>query len=51
MWSSLAVSRIPPGRDRDDAVKRRDIAAMYMIPGQIAEAKRLAREWMEKHKR
>ena len=48
MWSSLAVSRIPPGRDRDDAVKNRDIAAMYMTPDQIAEAKRLAREWKPK---
>ncbi len=50
MWSSLAVSRIPPGRDRDDAVKRRDIAAIYMTPAQIAEAERLAREWTAKQK-
>ena len=36
-------------RDRDDAVKRRDIAAIYLTTDQIAEAQRLAREWTAKH--
>ncbi len=51
MWLSLAASRLPPGSDRDTAVKNRDIIAKLMTPAQIAEAQRLAREWMEKLKR
>ncbi len=32
-----------------DAIKSRDIVAGKMTPAQIAEAQKLAREWMEKH--
>jgi hypothetical protein len=49
MWYNLAASRLPPGTDRDGAVKNRDILSAWMTPVQLAEAKRLAREWMEKH--
>ena len=49
MWFSLAASRYPPGPDRDFAAKHRDFAATKLTPAQIAEAQRLAREWMEKH--
>lgn len=45
MWSNLAASRWPPGEERDDAVRNRDIAAAKMTPAQVAEAQRLAREW------
>ena len=31
------------------AVKGRDIVAGLMTPAQIAEAQRLAREWLEEH--
>jgi len=48
VWFNLAVSRHPPGKDRDDSVKNRDIAAKLMTPAQIAEAQRLAREWKPK---
>ena len=48
MWYNLAASRLPPGKDRDDSVKNRDIAAEKMTPAQIAEAQRLAREWKPK---
>ena len=51
MWSNLAASRLLPGSDRDMAVKNRDIVAAKMTPELIAEAQRLAREWMEMHKR
>ena len=51
MWISLAASRFPPGADRDRAINGRDVVANWMTPGQIAEAKRLAREWKPKHKR
>ena len=51
MWYNLAASRLPPGTDRDGAVKNRDILSAWMTPVQLAEAKRLAREWMEKQKR
>jgi hypothetical protein len=31
------------------AAKNRDFAASQMTPAQIAEAQRLAKEWLEKH--
>ncbi len=49
MWYNLAASRLPPGSDRDMAVMNREALAARMTPAQIAEAQRLAREWMEKH--
>ena len=51
MWISLAASRFPPGADRDRAINGRDVVANWLTPGQIAEAKRLAREWTAKHNR
>jgi hypothetical protein len=44
----LPLSRLPPGEDRDKAVKNRDIVAMRMTPAQISEAQKLAREWKPK---
>ncbi len=46
MWINLAVSRSPPGEVRDKAAALRDGLASKMTPAQIAEAQRLAREWM-----
>ena len=51
MWFNLAALRLPPGTDHAKAVKNRDAIAKLMTPAQIAEAKRLAREWTEKHNR
>ena len=51
MWISLAAARFPPGAVRDLAINGRDVVAKSMSPAEIAEAKRLAREWMAKHKR
>ncbi len=48
MWYNLAASRLPPGTGREMTVKNRDILAEKMTPAQIAEAKRLAREWKPK---
>jgi len=48
MWLNLAAAGLPPGEDRDSAVKNRDIVAKRMTPAQIAEAQRLAREWKPK---
>ncbi len=45
MWYNLAASSFPPGV-RNKSVKNRDIVAKKMTPEQIAEAQRLAREWM-----
>lgn len=46
MWYNLAASRLPPGRERDLAVKDRDFLARYRLtPDELAEAQRLAREW------
>ena len=50
MWSSLAASRHAPGFMRSFALKNRERAAAKMTPAQIAEAQRLAREWMEKRR-
>ncbi|HVH73698.1 MAG TPA: tetratricopeptide repeat protein [Stellaceae bacterium] len=44
-YTNLAAARLPPGRDRDIAVKNRAIVARLMTPAQIAEAQRMAREW------
>ena len=45
MWFNLAASRLPPGENRDNAVKARDAVTKRMTPAQIAEAQKLAREW------
>jgi len=44
MWFNLAASR-SAGESRKDAVQNRDRAAGLMNPTQLAEARRLAREW------
>ena len=51
MWFNLAASGLPSSivpKDRDKAVKYRDIIASNMTPAQIAEAQKLAREWKPK---
>ncbi len=45
VWFNLAASRHSPGKDRDLAVKARELLAEIMTPAQFAEAQRLAREW------
>lgn len=45
LYSNLAAAHLPPGQDRDIAVKNREIVSKLMTPAQIAEAQRLAREW------
>ncbi len=47
MWFDLAGSYLPPGNPRH---KYREEVAALMTPAQIAEAQRLAREWMEKRR-
>ena len=44
MWFNLAGAA-----GNDKAVKHRDIVAEKMTPAQIAEAQKLAREWVQKH--
>ena len=48
MWSNLAAAGIPATdtEKRNQAVATRDAVAARMTPAQIAEAQRLAREWM-----
>ncbi len=48
MWYNLAASRVPPGENRDIAVKSRKFVAKVMTPAQISEAQKLAREWKPK---
>ena len=51
MWCSLAAASFWIGAKHELAVWCRNYVAKFMTPAQIAEAQRLAREWMEKHKR
>ncbi len=46
MWYNLAAAGLPPGEDRDKAARDRGRVAKLMTPAQIAEAQRLAGEWM-----
>ena len=48
MWLNLAASRLPPGEERDKAVRNRDEVARKMTRAQIDEARRLARQWKPK---
>jgi hypothetical protein len=50
MWHNLVASRTT-GEQRESAVEARDRVAGLMIPTQIAEAQRLAREWDAAHPR
>src|SRR3954470_22202092 len=47
MWLDLSTSRLT-GADSDSIAEYRRAAAAHMTPEQIAEAKRLAREWKPK---
>ena len=44
MWFNLAAAQ-----GDEDGAKWRDKVADKMTPGQVAEAQRLASEWVEKH--
>ena len=46
-WYAVAAARFPPEDPtmRERAVKNRDRVAALMSPAQLAEARRLAREW------
>jgi hypothetical protein len=43
-WFDLAIPGLH-GKQRDRAVQTRDVAESKMTPQQIAEARKLAREW------
>ncbi len=47
-WYDVAASRLPPGKQRDLAAEKRDLVGRPMTPAQIAEAKKLARDWKPK---
>jgi TPR repeat protein len=48
LYSNLAAAHLPPGKDRDIAVKNREIVSKLMSPAQITEAQQLARAWRPK---
>jgi len=50
MWYNLAASR-STGEQRESAVEARDRVAGQMLPHEIAEAQRLARDWDAAHPR
>jgi len=45
----LKNSPCPSIAGNEDGLTNRDIIEIRMTPDQIAEAQKLAREWMEKH--
>ena len=45
MWFNLSASKGPA----PNAAKNRDLIATLMTPGQIAEAQKLARDWIAVH--
>ena len=45
-WFDLAASHHPSGRKRRNSVRDRDFLAKKMTSAEIAEAERLAHEWM-----
>jgi hypothetical protein len=47
MWFNLAAAHV--GDWADEAAEMRDRLAAMMTPGQIAEAQRMATEWMQSH--
>ncbi len=49
MWFNLSASRATEAEGRDSAAKNRDELAAKMTPDQIAEAQRMAREWVQGH--
>jgi TPR repeat protein len=49
MWFNLAASREENVTLRQMAVQSRDEVAAKMTPARIAEAQRMAREWMQSH--
>jgi TPR repeat protein len=49
-WLDLAVNSLPPGDERDAFTQERDSLAAQMTQSQVAEAKRLARDWSEIHR-
>jgi hypothetical protein len=48
MWYNLAAFRLPPGMNRDKAIKTLKIVTDRMTPAQLFEAQKLAREWKPK---
>ena len=48
VWMNIAASNLPVAKERETAVKNRDLVASYMAPSQIAEAEKSAREWKPK---
>jgi TPR repeat protein len=49
MWANLAASRAEDAETRDMAAEFRNLAASMVTPDKIAEAQRMAREWIASH--
>jgi uncharacterized protein len=47
-WYNLAAASATDDKERDTFLKNRDMLAAKMTPAQIAEARKLAREWKPK---
>jgi hypothetical protein len=49
MWFNLSASGASDASTRETSVKNRDDIAAKMTPAQIAEAQRMASEWVQSH--
>ena len=49
MWFNLAASGASDASTRENSVNNRDLVAAKMTPAQIAEAQRMASEWVQSH--
>ena len=47
-WLSLAKTRLPPGKFRDDAVQQSALLRLFMTPEQRTQAEELIRAWKPK---
>jgi hypothetical protein len=48
MWFNLAAAQLPADVIQESAATQRSIIEPSMTPAQVAEARRLAREWKPK---
>lgn len=48
MWLTLAAARLPPGRERDEAIRNRESVALKLTAAQNDEARALAASWRPK---
>jgi hypothetical protein len=49
LWTAIALAGLPPGADHDGTKKNLELDAEKLSPPELAGAKALAQEWLDKH--